>query len=300
MQITSCGQSFFVDGIVPAGTVLHPPFAATLTDLTPPTAGGPANGEVGAGGVHGHRIEKDVRLKLEITDATGSEPTYPVLVQLALGGPRPGQVILDPDGARIACDVAAFTWHDRDDAGTLIAPNEEFEIGMGTLALYVGAAPDPGNAGQIIPVWGTAELLTLSAQAKVKINDVWADPLLAGYLVHPEPGKPDHFACWEDVGLPCGDVFPFWTGLFLEYDTSDAYHLEDALGNTTFGYTNTSATSPGVVTVTFADQTAGDRGDPAGYSFDVHWSGYPSMPTGTLTSTVSVAYPDDPDWGAGG
>ena len=232
-DITSCGQTTFAQGIVPAGTELHPPFTATLTDLTPPATGGPASGEVGVDGIHGHRIEKNARLKLEIADALGQAPTYPVLVQLALGGPQHGQVILDPDLNRIACNRAVFIWHDRDDQGNLIAANEEFEIGMGTLSSYVGAAPDPVTPGQVVPVWGTAELLNLAAQAKVQIDGAWADPLLMGYGVHPEPGKPDHFACWEGPDLPCGDVFAFWTGSFVygQY-LYNVYHLEDARGNT--------------------------------------------------------------------
>ena len=174
--ITSCGAATFTQLNVPAGTVLHPPFTATLTDLTPSTGGTEANGVVDTAGIHGHRIEKSVRLKLEVTDALGAEPTYPVLVQLAMGGPQHGQVILDPDGTRVTCDQAAFIWHDRDAQGTLIAANEEFEIGMGTLSSYVGVAPDPVTPGQVIPVWGTAELLNLSAQAKE--SGIVCDPLL--------------------------------------------------------------------------------------------------------------------------
>ncbi len=124
------------------------------------------NGQVGVDGIHGHRIEKNSRLKLVIKDAMGAGPTYPVLVQLVMGGPRHGQVILDSDGTRIACDVAAFIWHDRNGQGNLIAANGEFEIGMGTWSNCVGAAPDPVTPGQVIPVWGTAEILALSAQAK--------------------------------------------------------------------------------------------------------------------------------------
>ncbi len=169
-SITSCGAATFTQLNVPAGTVLHPPLTATLTDLTPPATGGPASGEVGIDGIHGHRIEKTARLKLSIKDATGQEPTYPVLVQLAMGGPRHGEVILDPDGNRVACDRAAFIWHERDSQGTLTAANEEFEIGMGTYAAYVGVAPDPVTPGQVVPVWGTAELLNLAAQAKVQIG----------------------------------------------------------------------------------------------------------------------------------
>jgi hypothetical protein len=312
LAITSCGQTTFAQGIVPAGTVLHPPFAATLTDLTPSTGGTDPNGLVGVDGIHGHRIEKNARLKLEITDTLGQAPTYPVLVQLALGGPQHGQVILDPDGNRIACNVAAFVWHDRDDQGNLLAANEQFEIGMGTLSSYVGVAPDPVTPGQVIPVWGTAELLNLSAQAKVQINGAWADPLLLAYGVHPEPGKPDHFLCTDRQGEACPDVFEYWTGYQLDVTSQppsslprvllNAYFLGDRYGNVVYGPTATSATSPGLgVTVGFADQTSGTTsGDPAGYALTTTWPMSPA-PSGQLTSTLAATYPDDPagDWGGG-
>ncbi len=311
-SITSCGSATFTQLNVPAGTVLHPPFAATLTDLTPPATGGPAAGEVGIDGIHGHRIEKNARLKLEITDALGQAPTYPVLVQLALGGPQHGQVILDPDGNRIACNTAAFIWHDRDDQGNLIAPNEEFEIGMGTLSSYVGVAPDPVTPGQVIPVWGTAELLNLSAQAKVQIDGTWADPLLMSYNVHPQPGQPDHFLCTDRQGQACPDVFEYWTGYQLDVTAQppsslpvvllNAYFLGDRYGNVVFGPTATSASAPGAgVTVGFADQTSGTTsGDPAGYALTTTWPMRPA-PSGQLTSTLSATYPDDPagDWSGG-
>jgi hypothetical protein len=54
----------------------------------------------------------------------------------------------------------------------------------------------------------------LSAQAKALVNGQPADPLLLAYGVHPQPGKPDHLACWVNTGAPCSDVFSFWTGSF--------------------------------------------------------------------------------------
>jgi hypothetical protein len=39
--------------------------------------------------------------------------------------------------------------------------NEELEYKLGTYAPYVGAIPDPQNPGQLKPVWGTGEVLTL-------------------------------------------------------------------------------------------------------------------------------------------
>jgi hypothetical protein len=120
-------------------------------------------------------------------------------VQLATGGARPGQIILDPDANRVACDHAAFVWHDRDAQGTLIAANDEFEVGMGTLTTCVGAVSDTSWPSSVKPIWGATEVLALSAQAKGQINGAWANPLVMSYGIHPEPGKPDHVACCADT-----------------------------------------------------------------------------------------------------
>jgi hypothetical protein len=90
---------------------------------------------------------KTARLQLEITDSTGQPPTYPVLVQLAVGGPRHGTLILDPDGHHVACDRAAFLWHEDPEH-----PNDQFDYTMGTSSAYVGVEPDPLSPGQVRPV----------------------------------------------------------------------------------------------------------------------------------------------------
>jgi hypothetical protein len=66
-------------------------------------------------------------------------PNYPVLIGLAVGGPRHGQVILDPEGNRIVCDRATFLWHEYDQNGNVTTLNEVFEYRLGTLTTYVGA-----------------------------------------------------------------------------------------------------------------------------------------------------------------
>ena len=133
----------------------------TLTDISPPTAVSQPLGEIGDNGITGYRIEKTVRLKIGIKDADGLAPTYPVLVGLAAGGSRHGQVVLDPDGNRITCATASFLWHEYDQNGNVTQNNEVFEFTLGTLSTYVGAEPDPGNPGHVRPVWGEAEVLTV-------------------------------------------------------------------------------------------------------------------------------------------
>ncbi|MCJ7440262.1 MAG: hypothetical protein MUO25_01595, partial [Thermoanaerobaculaceae bacterium] len=54
-----------------AGTTaaqVNPPYTVTLTDLTPPTGGSTPNGLVGVEGIHGHRVEKVIRLRIQIRD----------------------------------------------------------------------------------------------------------------------------------------------------------------------------------------------------------------------------------------
>ena len=308
--ITSCGQATFIQGIVPAGTQLHPPFTATLTDLTPSTGQTQPNGEVGVDGIHGHRIEKTARVKIGIRDSTGAEPAYPVLVQLAVGGPRHGTLILDPDGSALECTQVAFLWHDRDAQGNLIAANEEFGYRMGTYAAYVGVTADPGHPGQVVPVWGTAEALGLSAQAKVQINDQWADPFLMTYGVHPEPGKPDHFASFDLHGRPEDNRFEYWSDYLINpangglmaadrRTIENVYVLTDRYGNTTYGFGATSSTSSRPnVTVEFADQLA-DGPDHAAYTMATSWTDAGGMPDGEVPATLTVTYPGDSDWGVG-
>jgi hypothetical protein len=291
--ITSCTAATLRAAGTTAAQV-NPPYTVTLTDLTPSTGQSEPNGEVGVDGIHGHRVEKVIRLRIQIRDQYGVEPTYPVLVHLATGGPHHGTLILDPDGARTECPDASFLWHERDAQGNLVALNEEFEYRMGTWSRYVGVEPDPNNPPQVKPVWGVAEDL------EVRLETPDGAPL--SYRVHPEPGKPDHFACWEGPNLPCGDLFAFWTGSFFSGETIiDAYHLEDGWGNATYGYTDTAATQPGAgVAVQFTDQTAGTAGNFAGYTLATQWPTNPA-PSGQMPSTLSVDYPDDPagDWVAG-
>ena len=53
-------------------------------------------------------------------------------------------------------------------------------------------------------------MLNLSAQAKALVNGQPADPLLLAYAVHPEPGKPDHFASFDLQGQPEDNRFEYW------------------------------------------------------------------------------------------
>jgi hypothetical protein len=310
---------------------LNLPFTVTVTDLSPSTGQSVANGPVDlATGIHGHRVTKadgtpnEIRLTIDIKDSTGNAPDYPVLVDLSLATVwtiRPGTIILDPDGARLECPNASFIWHERDAQGNIVALNEEIGYRYGTYAAYVGATPDPDNPGHVKPVWGPTEAITLTLFTVDPNGDPSpATVFNATYDIHPEPSKPDHLACLDGQGQPCPDVFPFWTGYLVAPQGNDpvtghalfgpnffqeynAYVLLDALGNQTFGYTDTSPKDTAQPAsgkneyVNFADQTTTGPSFNA-YVLATRWTDNP-WPSGDVPVTLQVNYPADPDWPAG-
>jgi hypothetical protein len=299
--ITSCTAATLRAAGTTAAQV-NPPYTVTLTDLTPSTGQTEPNGEVGADGIHGHRVEKVIRLRIQIKDKYDVEPTYPVLVHLTTGGPHHGTLILDPDGARKECSNASFLWHERDAQGNLVALNEEFEYRMGTWSRYVGVEPDAGSPGGVKPVWGVAEDLGILLETPD------GAPLTFG--VHPEPGKPDHFASFDFQGRPEDNRFEYWSDYLVNpvgggvtaadrHTTWNVYALVDAFGNTNYGYGVTSASSSAPnVTVEFKDQLA-EGPDFAAYTMTTWWNDAGGMPEGDVPASLSVTYPGDPDWAGG-
>ena len=309
LAITGCAADLglFVEAGINAPDV-RPPFTVTLTDMTPPTGGGAGNRIVDFQGIRDHRIEKKVRLKIDIKDAYGATPNYPVLVQLAVGGPRHGSLILDPDGAMVTCSEASFLWHQN--GGT---SNELFDYQLGTLSLFAGVTQD--DTGAYKPVWDEAEALGMqvstidSGGAEIQWANEWA--------VSPEPGKPDHFACYQLDGSACSDVFRFWSGYLAlsqsghlvtaPYYEFTAYRLDDRYNNMTYGYSRTSMTAPASnVTAQFFDQLPGTPYplyfiDMGHYGFVSSWTNVPAWPNGNLPSTIRVDYDSDPDgdWTSG-
>jgi RHS repeat-associated protein len=324
LVITSCDadlDTFFEEGI--DGASMSPTFTMTLTDETPSTGQTAPNGVVDADGIHGHRIEKVIRLRIDIKDAMGQTPAYPVLVRFGVGGPRPGKLILDPDGNRIECDTGSFIWHERDAQGNLVAPNEEVEYRLGTYALFRGAIPDAPSPFGLKPLWGVGELLSFEIGTVDASGAETSDTTSSfQFDVHPEPGKPDHFSCIEASGSPCPDLLAYWSDFYKIPSGTKAngdprfansgivlynsYFLHDRYDNVNFGYTSTSATQPQPnIAVEFKDQTgtifdaSTDSTDFAAYSTWVHWNDDPSMPQGRYTATLSVTFPADPEWSGG-
>ncbi len=256
-------------------------------------------------------------MKLDIADATGVAPTYPVLVHLSVAGPFHGKLILDPDGNRVECDQASFLWHERDAQGNIIALNEEFEYRLGTFAPYVGAIPDPQNPPNLEPVWGTGEALGLVISTVDGLGET--THLSRTFGVHLEPGKPDHFVSNSKLhGGPVDPVFSWWADGWIPQDLPppqqvpsplyilNPYFLADAHDNLTFGYSNTAVTgtSPSSsVSLIFGDQLEGAPGgegdtEANGYLLGFSWTDSP-MPQGIYTATISVDYTQDPEWAGG-
>ena len=312
LAITGCAAdlSLFVEAGVDVREV-YPPFTVTLTDMTPPTGGGAANRTIDFQGIRDHRIEKKVRIKMDIKDGHGATPDYPVLVELAVGGPRHGSLILDPDGAMVTCSEASFLWHET--GGT---SNEQFDYELGTLSLYAGLTKD--SAGAYKPVWDEAETLGMristidTGGTQIQWENSWA--------AHPEPGKPDHFACYQPDGTACPDTFRFWSGYLAfsdgghlatsPYYSYTVYELDDRYNNKTYGYSTASMTAPAPnVTTQFFDQLPGTpfvlsyipTSSYGHYGFVSSWTNVPAWPNGNLYSTLRVDYGSDPDgdWPSG-
>jgi RHS repeat-associated protein len=315
-RVSGCqGGTFSNAGV--AVPEVHAPFSLTLEDLTPKPGEVTPPGPVGtANGIEGHRVDKTIRLRLTVRDGTGNVPSHPVLVQMTVGGPKAGKLILDPDGARIECTSVSFLWHDQDAQGNVTDPNEIVEYQLGEYSRIDGFTADGQTPGAVKPVWGTTEELRIVLSAPdASGTETWEGMLDQTFPVRPEPGKPDHFACFDQNGDPCPDSFPFWTGHLaypagLRADGSpklatnphrilNAYYLADEFENETFGYTATSAPSPGPnLTVGFTDQTR-IYPDFEQYTLAVSWNNEPAFPQGTYPVTLSVDYPEDPEWSSG-
>lgn len=315
--ITSCSPGQFRAAGVNASSV-QGPFTVTLKDLTPKTgepSTPPAEEVIGVTGINSHRVDKTIRIRFEIKDAAGAEPTYPVLVRLSLvGGTPSGTLILDPDGARTPCQSASFLWHERDAQGQIIALNEEFEYQLTKRSVFVGVKPDPENPGEVLPVWGTTEFLSASFGTFDAQDGTLTNQFSANYSVHPEPGTPDHFK-WNPTLLPPPHRLEYLVAYVadfgLESETftnglgyANLYYLADVFDNSTYGHTATSATSPAPnIQVAFAAQQVSD--DPtegsSAYRLTINWNDNPTganpkpssqWPNGEFVTTLTVTGTD--------
>lgn len=280
------------------------PFTVTLEDLTPVAGQPDPPRPVGEKGIVGHRIEKSVRLRIIVKDRDGNEPPHPVLLRLSAAGPRPGTLVFDPDGTRKECRQGLLVWHDRDAQGNLI-PNDLLEYRLGTLSLLPGVEPDPDHPGQVRPVWGVAEVLSIASEA-ITTTEATAVNRQA-IPVRPQPGKPNRLVDWD--GSPTDDGWEWWNSFytFLEagrrtvhVTTHNAYSLVDKYENLVWGYRDTfvrGVPAQTAVSLPFQDTTGPDF---RAYAFDVKWwSQGGAMPVGNFGLALEVAYPADPDWPAG-
>jgi hypothetical protein len=298
------------------------PYSLVLTDLTPSTGQSDPNGEIGPEGIHGHRVEKEIRVRIDIKDANGSMVDHPVLVHLELGGhgadiSKLGRLILDPEGARIECTSATFVWHEENAQGQIIAFNDEIKYRLGKHAPYVGAIADPDNPGSVKAVWGLGEVLS----AEIRIEDFGSviDASARAIGVHIEPGKPDHFVFLSELLTPpVSAIQRYWADYPLDYisgqrrdmdeiSRTNVLFLTDVHGNATFGYRQMTPAAPAPhakMTAEFFEQTQGVQNAHAfdfnGYGLTLDWYGDPDPPSGSLQTTISVTYPSDPEWSAGG
>ena len=147
--------------------------------------------------------------QLDLHDATGQTPTYPVLVQLNLAGVAHGKLLLD--GGALRCDGIARMWHQRDAQGVLI-PDPILRYELGRWARYVGALPDPASPGGVKPVWGTRRAPPPAGPGQAPGQPAVRPLACSPTASTPSPGSRTRLYCREDFGQPCGDTFRFWPG----------------------------------------------------------------------------------------
>ncbi|HYN40716.1 MAG TPA: DUF6531 domain-containing protein, partial [Thermoanaerobaculia bacterium] len=308
LAAASCqdGLRFHTFAVLPSAQI-NAPLTVSLEDLTPSTGASTPNGPVGDEGIYGHRVEKEIRLRISVRDANGNEPDYPVLVSVFVGGWASGQIILDPEGSRIECPSATFVWHERDANGVIVALNEVVGYRLGTYSDFVGLDLS------LKPVWNWTELFEVKT-----FTPGQEEPSLQAFGVHPVPGKPDQILCRKPSGESCGEVHKHWTGYLAHesglkpdgspryfsgvHATLTAYRLVDEFENDTFGYFNTSVSEAIPSTdVEFVPHVPGEvRSDQLQtYKLRVSWTNDPAWPSGSYPATLSVHYPTDPDWPAG-
>ncbi len=290
------------------GPELKTPYTVTLEDLTPRIGETLAPGLVGAKGIEGHRIEKTIRLKIDVKDRDGNPPPHPVLLRLAVGGPRPGTLILDPDGARSECREAFVVWHAYDAQGNVTTTDLFVEYRLGTLSLLPGVEPDPDNPGQVKPVWGVTEVLGITTEVITSEATLLS---LKTFPVLPQPGRPESLVDWD--GPPEDDRWEWWNGYHTYFEPTkqartvsltnyNAYTLVDKYRNTVWGCRDTTTQHGGTrltVELPYQDLTGPDF---RAYALKLQWwaDGTGQMPQGATSVGIRVSYPaSQGDWSAG-
>lgn len=278
-----------------AATTVQGPYTITLEDETPPLGGTTENGLVDlVAGIHDHRVDHTIRLKLDILDANGNEIPYPVLVHVRPVGIRPGSITLNATGTPVTCTDASFVWHDRDANGNLIA-NDEFDYKLGTDALFLGL---DGNGN---PIWGTPEFLEIFFGGP---GSALTDYFEEDYPVHPVSGAPDHLQ-WNPTSqgppnqmtinsgfgfcISCGNPNQGSDGL------TNVYYVVDSFGNNVYQQVTTQAQNPGgqfniQTTFSWQGSSPGSDQDPEAFTLGFTWQRY-----STDGSTGANTWPNETD-----
>gem|GEM_PF-6529724 len=285
---------------------LKTPYTVTLKDVSD---GKPPEGvPIGEKGIEGYRIEKNVKLLLDVRDREGNPPPHPVLVRLAVGGPRSGLLLIGAEGAQQWCKEAFVVWHEADSQGNPGPDPVAFEYRLGTLSLLPGVEPDPDHPGQVKPVWGVAEVLEATTEA-VTPEATTLDQTV--FAVRPEPGKPQSLVDWD--GPPEDDRWEWWNSFHTYYDPAhqaravwvtnyNAYTLVDKFGNTVWGCRDTRTMHGGsrlTVNLPYQETTGPDF---RAYALEMKWWADSSdqMPEGVTSVGLFVSYPESPgEWAAG-
>ena len=284
---------------------LKTPYTVTLKDVSDGKS--PEGVPIGEKGIEGYRIEKNVKLMLDVKDRDGNPPPHPVLVRLAVGGPRSGRLLVGPAGAQQWCKEAYVVWHEADSQGNPGTDPVAFEYTLGTLSLLPGVEPDPDHPGQVKPVWGVAEVLEATTEAVTPEATLLDQTVFA---VRPQPGKPQRLVDWD--GPPEDDRWEWWNSFYTYFDPAlgaravhvtnyNAYTLVDKYGNTVWGCRDTRTVHGGArlsVNLPYQETTGPDF---RAYALEMKWwaDGSDQMPQGATSVDLWVGYPADTEWGAG-
>ncbi|MET0618816.1 MAG: hypothetical protein ABW056_00990 [Thermoanaerobaculia bacterium] len=127
--------------------------------------------EVGiADGLVGHRPGETVRLRMDIRDKSGSQPTFPVAVRVSLLDSSDGT--LSPMAARESCRSLRFFWNRAGSHETSLVDTQEFEYTVGR-AEIAGMVPDASVPGVTVPLWRSTAKIRIDVARVGEPGGLW-------------------------------------------------------------------------------------------------------------------------------
>lgn len=275
------------------------PFTLKITDQTPKMDGTGGDEVIGVDGIHDHRVEKKIKLKIEVKDSSGNEPSYPILIKMRVAGSNAGKLALGEDDP--TCSSLDFLWHERNAEGAIVANNDIVSYKLGKKSGIAGVKPDPSTPGAVMPVWGATEYVDVFLGAIDSENGL-VDQLSVMHSVKPQAGRPVNMKQNPRISGNMEFTYQTWAGYWNpdrnetvenNFGLSNLIYLVDEFDNYTYGFTTTSATNPAAnVRATFSAQTppASEGMDAYGYSLLLDWDNHngASFPVGDKVVSLTA------------